>query len=255
MIFGMERGHVPANGQASLNLGKHRASRRRLASVVVEELARRIISGSLPAGSPLPTEDALCREFGFSRTVMREGLKLLEERGLVRVEQGRGTTVQSRERWNMLERDVLRIALEFDENMVLLNDLIAVRRVLEGQMASAAAERLTDEELAALAANVEEMAASTDDYARFRALDLGFHRLLMRASASEIGSTIVAAIHDFASESEMLNSPGAAELLEHTVAEHRAILEALAARDGELAARRVLAHIESAWAERRQSFR
>ena len=44
----------------------------------------------------LPTEPALCEQFGFSRTVIREGLKLLEERGLVRVEQGRGTTVQPR---------------------------------------------------------------------------------------------------------------------------------------------------------------
>ena len=121
------------------------------ASVVVEDLARRIISGSLPAGAPLPTEEALCREFGFSRTVMREGLKLLEERRLVRVEQGRGTTVEPREHWNLLDADVLRIALEYDEDMALIDDLVAVRRVLEGQMARSAAARLTDEELAALA--------------------------------------------------------------------------------------------------------
>ncbi len=93
-----------------------RASARpaRLATVVVEELAARIIGGELPEGAVLPTEGTLGAEFGFSRTVLREGLKLLEERGLVRVEQGRGTTVQSRELWNLLDPTVLRIALQHD---------------------------------------------------------------------------------------------------------------------------------------------
>lgn len=182
----MERAHAVAGGYNPPSAGRHRARRRRLASVVVEDLARRIISGSLPAGAPLPTEEALCREFEFSRTVMREGLKSLEERGLVRVEQGRGTTVQPREHWNLLDRDVLRIALEYDDDMALINDLVAVRRVLEGEMARAAAARLSDDELAELGQAVERMAAAVDDYASFDALDHGFHRILMRASASEI---------------------------------------------------------------------
>ena len=72
-----------------------KSSRRpaRFASVVVEDLAREIISGKWAEGDLVPTEPALCEEFGFSRTVIREALKLLEERGLVRVEQGRGTSV------------------------------------------------------------------------------------------------------------------------------------------------------------------
>ena len=83
----------------------------------------------------LPTEPALCEEFGFSRTVIREGLKLLEERGLVRVEQGRGTTVQPRSSWNLLDPVVLQIALEYDDDLSLLDDLISIRRVLEREMA------------------------------------------------------------------------------------------------------------------------
>ena len=62
----------------------------RFAAVVVEELSDRIVSGALTEGDVLPTEPGLCEEFGFSRTVVREALKLLEQRGLVRVEQGRG---------------------------------------------------------------------------------------------------------------------------------------------------------------------
>src|SRR6185437_6136358 len=125
--------------------GKFRPAR--FASVIVEELAQQIISGALAEGDVLPTEPALCEEFGFSRTVVREGLKLLEERGLVRVEQGRGTTVQPRDAWNLLDPVVLRIALEYDTDLSLLDDLIVVRRELEREMARAAAKRLSDEDL------------------------------------------------------------------------------------------------------------
>ncbi len=127
----------------------------RFAAVVVEELAQQIISGALAEDDVLPNEPALCEQFGFSRTVIREGLKLLEERGLVRVEQGRGTTVQPRDAWNLLDPVLLRMALEYDRDLSLLNDLIVVRRVLEREMARAAASRLTDDELAELAENVE----------------------------------------------------------------------------------------------------
>jgi len=244
---------VSAGAPARLALDTPRASRpARLASVVVEELARQIVSGALPEGSLLPTEGALCEQFGFSRTVMREGMKLLEERGLIRVEQGRGTTVQPRDSWHLLDPVVLRIALEHDDEMLLLDDLIAVRRLLETEMARSAAARLTEEELAVLAENVDRMAGSTDDYARFREFDLAFHACLMRASGSEIGRTVVSTIHMYAGKAPHLSAPGSSESLERTVEEHRGILQALAARDGDLAAERIAGHIDSAWDERRR---
>src|SRR5579871_5112140 len=89
----------------------------RFAAVVVEVLSHRIIGGALSEGDVIPTEPTLCEEFGFSRTVIREGLKLLEQRGLVRVEQGRGTTVQPRSSWDLLDPDVLRIALDYDHDL------------------------------------------------------------------------------------------------------------------------------------------
>jgi GntR family galactonate operon transcriptional repressor len=225
----------------------------RMASVIVEEIAHRILGGALREGAVLPTEPALCEEFGFSRSVIREGLKLLEERGLVRVEQGRGTTVQGRDSWNLLDPALLRIALVYDQDMVLLDDLIAVRRLLEREMARTAAIRLSPAELAVLADNLNRMTDSITDYQQFRSLDLAFHDAIMRASGSEIGRTIVRTIHMNSGHAYRLSAPGARASLECTVAEHRAIHEALVARDGELAATRTAAHIDSAWAERRNN--
>ena len=168
----------------------------RFAAVVVEELARQIISGALAGDDVLPTEPALCEQFGFSRTVIREGLKLLEERGLVRIEQGRGTTVQPRDAWNLLDPVVLRIALEYDHDLSLLDDLIVVRRVLEREMARAAADRLTRRTTSPRSPRTSSRWRDpTTTTSRFRAFDQGFHAIVMKASGNEVGLTIVRVIH------------------------------------------------------------
>jgi DNA-binding FadR family transcriptional regulator len=232
----------------------------RFASVVVEELGRQIISGRLATGVVLPTEPTLCEEFGFSRTVIREGVKLLEERGLVRVEQGRGTTVQSRDAWNLLDPVVIRIALEYDADMSLLDSLMTVRRVLERDMARVAATRLTEDELIALRHNLEQTEASLEDYGaetslesfgRFRSFDAAFHAVIMRASRNEVGLSIVRAIHRHGGVRPPLATATDRASLERTTAEHRAIYDALAARDADLAGELIASHIEGGWAERR----
>ncbi len=224
----------------------------RFASVVVEELADLIIGGTYPEGDVLPTEAALCEEYGFSRTVVREGLKLLEERGLVRVEQGRGTTVQARSSWNLLDPVVLQIALAYDSDLTLLDGLISIRRLLEREMGAEAATKLTDAELRELAAIADQMEHSYDDYDRFRDCDNAFHAIIMRASGNEIGLTIVRVIHRHGDATAPLASGTSRAALKRTVAEHREILEALAAGDGDLAGERISAHIEARWAERKK---
>jgi DNA-binding FadR family transcriptional regulator len=224
----------------------------RLASVVVEELVHAIVSGKLAEGEVLPTEPTLCEEFGFSRTVIREALKLLEERGLVRVEQGRGTTVQPRDAWNLLDPVVLEIALAYDHDMSLLDNLMTIRTVVEREMGRAAAAGLTDEQLSALADNIAHMEQAYDDYATFRRYDLSFHSIVMKASGNEVGMAIVRTIHTHGGSTQLLSSAASRAELKRTAAEHRSIYEALEVRDGDLAADRIAAHIGSAWAVRRR---
>jgi DNA-binding FadR family transcriptional regulator len=224
----------------------------RFASVVVEELAHEIVRGTLPQGEVLPTETVLCEHFGFSRTVIREALKMLEERGLVRVEQGRGTTVQPRDMWNLLDPVVLRTALAYDDDLTLLDDLVEIRMLLEREMAAAAAARLTAEELVALAETIDELERSYDDYERFRSFDQQFHAIVMKASGNAVGLTIVRVIHRHGDVTPPLAGSTTRAQLERTAREHRGIHDALAAGDGDLAGDRIAAHIESAWAERRR---
>jgi DNA-binding FadR family transcriptional regulator len=247
-----------AGSPSSLPVSRIGSARRparpaRFAAVVVEQLAHEIISGRVTGNEVLPTEPVLCEQFGFSRTVVREALKMLEERGLVVIEQGRGTTVLPRDSWNLLDPVVLRIALEYDTDMSLLDDLIEVRGVLEREMTRAAATRLSDDDLAALAANVEQMAAAYADYDRVRVFDLEFHAVIMKASGNQVGPTIVRAIHRHGGATPPLSAAPDAVALERTTAQHREILAALTRRDGERASQLIAEHIESGWAERRGS--
>ena len=233
----MEGGHRPRTSVAD---GGPPWRPARFASFVVEELAEAIVSGALAEGDVLPTEPALCEQFGFSRTVVREGLKMLEERGLVRVEQGRGTTVQPRERLEPARPG------RAPHRPRPRPRHVAARRpdrrpasCSSARWRKAAAGRLTEDELAALAENLEQMNASYDDYERFRSFDLAFHAVVMKASGNEVGLTIVRAIHRHGGITPLLAAGASREALERTAREHRAIYEALAARDGELAGDRI----------------
>jgi GntR family transcriptional repressor for pyruvate dehydrogenase complex len=147
---------------------------------------------------------------------------------------------------------VIRIALAYDHDMSLLDSLITVRRVLEREMALAAASRLSDDDFAALAENLERTKTAFDDYDRFREYDNEFHAIVMRASGNEVGLTIVRTIHQFGGVMPPLASAASRAALKRTLSAHRAIYEALKARDAETAAELISAHIHSAWQDRKR---
>src|SRR4051794_14677016 len=115
-----------------------------LARAVTAELVERIVRGVHPSGTPLPAEPALCDAFSVSRTVIREAVKILQEKGLVQVRQGSGTIVTPPTRWDMLDELVLAATIAEDESLAILDDLVVTRRVLESDMANFAA-RLADQ--------------------------------------------------------------------------------------------------------------
>ncbi|MEV4359530.1 GntR family transcriptional regulator [Nonomuraea sp. NPDC049625] len=73
----------------------------------VTELGMRIVSGVLPQGAVLDLS-SLGAELDLSMTALREALKVLTAKGLLEARQHRGTVVLPRERWNLLDADVIR---------------------------------------------------------------------------------------------------------------------------------------------------
>jgi DNA-binding FadR family transcriptional regulator len=74
---------------------------------ILHELGRAIAGGQFAEGMLLPTESELQERFGASRQTVREAIKVLAAKGMVRARKRAGTSVQPRANWNLLDPDVL----------------------------------------------------------------------------------------------------------------------------------------------------
>ncbi|MCO8273636.1 FCD domain-containing protein [Actinoplanes sp. TRM 88003] len=222
-----------------------------LARAITAELVERIVLGVHPPGTPLPPEPALGEAFGVSRTVIREAVKILQEKGLVQVRQGAGTIVTAPVMWDMLDEVVLRATIATDESLAILDDLVATRRVLESDMAHVAARVAGDEALATLRELVERMDELVDDPLAYAEVDHAFHDTIMRTGGNRLARGVVRAL-----ESQVVNTArylGRADraLCVASNQGHRRIHERIAAHDPEGAGVAMFDHITEAWLVRR----
>jgi DNA-binding FadR family transcriptional regulator len=222
-----------------------------LASAMAAELVERIVRGIHPPGSPLPPEPALCEAFSVSRTVVREAVKMLQEKGLVQVRQGSGTTVTPAAMWNMLDELVLGASIAEDESVGILDDLVVTRRLLESDMAHVAARLATPEVHERLRALVDRMDELVDDHLTYAEHDRAFHDVIMQTSGNRIARAVVRAL-----ESQVINTARymgrpQRELCVASNRGHRRIYERIAAQDPNGAAEAVFTHITEAWLVRR----
>jgi DNA-binding FadR family transcriptional regulator len=144
-----------------------------------------ILNGTYPPGSLLPNEAEWGRRFHASRTAVREAIKTLNGKGLLVSRPKVGSRVEPRERWNLLDRDVLAWHRAAMDETTFLYSLQEVRRILEPGVAVLAARRRTPEQLAALETALGAMrrAASPEDMIT---ADVGFHLRLLAAANNEL---------------------------------------------------------------------
>jgi DNA-binding FadR family transcriptional regulator len=220
---------------------------------VVAYLVDQVVGGRLAPGSSFPPEPELCAIFGVSRTVIRESMRLLEEKGLAKIRQGQGTTVAPADRWNLLDPVVLGAAIRHDKDLAILDDLVAVRAALEALMARGAAAAMNETELAELRQVLDQLGRELGDPEAYLATDTVFHDVIMRASGNALARTVVRAIHTHARASSRYNGPVEAADLAGSHRGHRAIYERIAARDADGAAGAMHDHILGSWQERKAS--
>ncbi|MBW8795364.1 MAG: FadR family transcriptional regulator [Streptomyces sp.] len=241
---------TPAPSEGSLGAVPRRPTGR-LSDTVVTYLVDRIVGGTYPPHSALPIEPVLCEEFAVSRTVVRESVKVLEEKGLVRAAPGRGTRVREQQDWNLLDPVVLEARLRHDRTLTTLDQLVSVRIALEAEMAADAAGRITDLEVSELEEQAAALREALDDPVRYAEEDAAFHEIIMRASGNLLGQAIIRSIHGKARLSRLYHGHSTREGLTVSLAEHEAMLELLRQRDAAGAARAMREHIARAWASRR----
>jgi GntR family galactonate operon transcriptional repressor len=223
----------------------------RLGTAVVAVLADQIIRGELAPGASLPTEPLLCEYFGVSRTVVREAVKLLEEKGLVRARQGLGTTVADPAEWNLLDSLVLDTAVRNDESLGILDDLVDVRVALECAMTRKAATRRDEPFLAELRAalgTLEDLRGRPVEY--FEG-DVEYHDVILRASGNRFGRWVIHSMHPHARASSRYSpAPGPTDVA-YSHKGHVEVYEQILAGDPEGASGAMYRHIMGSWTTRK----
>lgn len=151
----------------------------------VEAIGISIVRGEYPEGEVLPNEDTLAARAGVGRPALREAIKVLSGKGLVRTARRYGSRVCPRPEWNTLDPDVLSWHLSDPANWHrFLRDTVEMRVLLEPRAAAMAAERATPAEaayIAGLAARMPVSVAAADIE-----VDVAFHAAVMRASHNGI---------------------------------------------------------------------
>ena len=157
-----------------------------LADTLVERLERQILAGELKPGARFPTEKTITEDFGVSRTVVREAFARLAARGLLTSRRGSGAYVAETAQYRAFQITPDELS-EIDDVLKLLEMRIA----LEGEMATLAADRRTDDDLAAMRAALAAMSESEDMDASVaevkRLADKGCHAVSMNDNPSARG--------------------------------------------------------------------
>ena len=217
-----------------------------LADRVTAVLLEKIKNGEFPPGTRLPTEHVICERFGVSRTVIREAISRLKSEGLVEVRQGSGTIVREANR-----ATAFRLVVDENDSVEAVLRVAELRRGIEAEAAALAAERRTRAQLAdikrALAAidlAAKEARDGVDE-------DLNFHMAISRATGNSLYPPLLEYLGQFAHAAILVTRKNEArrdDFSRQVREEHKAIYDAIAAKDPAAARLAVLTHIDNAGA-------
>ncbi|HSL70679.1 MAG TPA: GntR family transcriptional regulator [Longimicrobiales bacterium] len=201
--------------------------RKTVVDLAVQELRERILRGDYPEGSPL-RQDALATDLGMSRIPVREALRQLEVEGLVSFNPHAGAVVSS---------------LSLDE----IAELFELRALIEADLIRKAIPNLTEETIDRAANILEAYDAAFErgDIAEWGALNWEFHSMLLAAANRPRVLSLLSMLHnqsDRYTRMQLSLTHGESRASD----EHKAIAQAAASGDVELAARQMRMHIESA---------
>lgn len=196
---------------------------------VARSIARRILSGDLAQGDVLPGEMVLSVQMGISRTALREAVKLLNSKGLLRSKSKVGTTVIGKSNWNYLDPQLLEWMDGINNSEIFYLQFIALRKAIEPEACALAAKNATAEqriELSKIFKKMEDIAKDFD-YIRWAEEDMRFHRLIYLSTGNDFylpfGNVLATIYRSFSTYNAKDNGT--------CIEEHRAIYAAIMAGD------------------------
>lgn len=211
----------------------------------VDHLGEAIVAGRYGAGASIPPEPLLGEELGVSRTVVREAVKSLVAKGLVSTGPKVGTRVLTQEHWNWFDPDVVIWQSKAGLTREFLGDLQDLRRIVEPAAVRMAAERATPADIAEIELAFEGMRQAVEEGGDYVASDLRFHQGLLRACHNRMivqMSKALGALLRTSFEISTTRKDGP----RNSLPMHRAVLDAVIARQPAKAEKAVLVLIDAA---------
>ncbi len=198
-----------------------------------------LLVGELRPGDRLPPEKELSDRLGLSRNSLREAVKALELIRVLDVRRGDGTYVTSLEPSLLLEAMSFVVDLHQDHTVL---DLFEVRRILEPTAAAMATLRATPDDVRRLREMLSEVGPDTsvEDLVRH---DVTFHGLISGLSGNTYLSTLLESLSGRTLRARIWRGLTEEHSVERTLAEHRAIIDAIALGNPELVRSWVTVHI------------
>jgi GntR family transcriptional repressor for pyruvate dehydrogenase complex len=233
---------MPQNQDASHQRELFRTIQRgtTLSNRVTHQIEELIFEGHLQPGDRLPPERELARQFGVSRTVIREAVRALVAKSLLDVQPGSGTIVRSPTPESVAAS--MTMLLRTAQPETDYDKVHEVRRLLEVEIAGLAAERRTAEDLEGLEAILRESSETQDDPACFPECDVAFHATLAQSTHNELFPLLLDSMADVMIKVRQLgfHVPGMpARALKH----HQAIFEQVKAGEPEGARQAMREHL------------
>ncbi len=212
--------------------------RGQLAGQVAELLERRIVDDETPAGTVLPSESDLCAEFGVSKPIVREAIRILAARGLVKSQQGRGTVVLAPNS----ESYVHAIRLMLLRSDATAGDVLRARAVLESAVAAEAATHRSAEDVETLHQHLSAFGAAIDraEYQEVVQAHFALHAAILDAAHQPALATLLAPMTTVVTQSSVPANPF--DPREWVRELHDPIVAAIEAQDPEAAAAAMRRH-------------
>lgn len=234
----------PMSNSKSVRLARTNPKRSvRANTAVAEAIGRRIVGGEFPVGTILPNEAAWGQQLGVSRSVVREAIRTLSAKGLVASRPRIGCRVEPRQRWNLLDHDVLNWYADTPDSTAFLMSLQQFRRIFEPEAAALAARFRSEVQMEKITTACQKM-GSAPDMATRSVADAEFHLAILTASGNEFLVPLGSAI-DQALRNMFVRINHAAGRLRHAQELHEAIAEAIRTRDPATARSAVLALLDN----------
>lgn len=209
------------------------------------QILEAIAEGELVVGDPLPAEARLAERFGVSRLTVREAVSTLAAAGVLAVQQGRRGRIAPVGDWSVLDPAVLAVRARLTgDTASVVAELMQARHVLEVGIARLAAPRITEDHLEALRAQLTIMEEEVDgDAERTARADVAFHDVIVEAAANPYLTGAYAPLQEvLLSVRVRTSTPRPVRVA--AIGWHRTLLDSLAARDPEAAARAMAGHME-----------